>query len=206
MDTRAHAEAERLELVDLLEDLSPAQWEADSLCAGWPVRDVVAHVLSYEDLGPREVASIMVRGRLGFDRMNALALARFDRATPSDLLERARAHTRPTGLTALMGSGIVLTDGMVHQQDVRRPLGLPRHIDPERLRYVLGFTATSPALLGLWRTRGVRVVAEDLDWARGRGPDARGTGEQVLMVMAGRRGVAHELTGPGAERLVRRTG
>lgn len=206
MDTREHARLERLELVELLEGLSPDQWEAPTLCERWRVRDVVAHVLAYEDLGPRDVGTVLVRGRLRFDRMNDLALERFRHATPADLLERARTHTVPSGLTAMMGAGIALTDGMVHQQDVRRPLGLPRRIDPDRLRFVLRFAATSPALLGLWQTRGVRVVAEDVDWATGRGPEARGTGEQVLMVMAGRRGIARELTGPGAERLVRRTG
>ena len=37
-------EAERLSLADLLESLSPDQWEAQSLCTEWRVRDVAAHV------------------------------------------------------------------------------------------------------------------------------------------------------------------
>ncbi|MGH8998570.1 MAG: maleylpyruvate isomerase N-terminal domain-containing protein [Acidimicrobiia bacterium] len=31
--------------------LTPDQWATPSLCAGWSVRDVVAHILSYEELG-----------------------------------------------------------------------------------------------------------------------------------------------------------
>ena len=36
--------AERRALADLLDGLTPEQWEAPSLCAGWRVRDVAAHV------------------------------------------------------------------------------------------------------------------------------------------------------------------
>ncbi len=38
--------------------------------------------------------------------------------------------------------------------------------------------------------RGVRLVATDLDWARGRGPEAHEEAEAVLMTLAGRSGVA----------------
>ncbi len=46
VDGMALARAEREDLLDLLGGLTPAQWRAPSLCAGWSVRDVVAHVLS----------------------------------------------------------------------------------------------------------------------------------------------------------------
>jgi hypothetical protein len=37
-------EAERLSFADLLEGLSDEQWDAPSLCAGWTVRHVPAHL------------------------------------------------------------------------------------------------------------------------------------------------------------------
>ena len=37
---------ERQALLELLETLTPEQWNAPSLCAGWRVRDVVAHMVS----------------------------------------------------------------------------------------------------------------------------------------------------------------
>jgi hypothetical protein len=43
-------DAERLSLADLLDDLGPAEWETPSLCAGWRVRDVAAH-LTLSQLG-----------------------------------------------------------------------------------------------------------------------------------------------------------
>jgi hypothetical protein len=54
------------------------------------------------------------------------------------------------------------------------------------------------------RVRDVRLVATDVDWTFGRGPEVRGTAEALLMAVAGRRTVADELTGPGRERLARR--
>jgi len=200
------AERERAELGDLLRGLSAEQWEAPSLCAQWTVREVVAHVLSYEGLGLAAVASRIVRGRLSLGRINAVALSPHARATPEELVQRLREFPRPTGLTAARGGAVGLVDALIHQQDIRRPLDQPRDIDPDRLRYALRFTVAAPPLRGAWKVRGVRVVATDVDWAHGRGVEARGPGEAVLMAMAGRAGAADDLTGPGSEVLRRRFG
>lgn len=45
-DITAAIAAERRELADLFDALTPAQWKAPSLCAGWRVREVVAHMFS----------------------------------------------------------------------------------------------------------------------------------------------------------------
>ena len=200
------AERERAELADLLERLTPEQWEVQSLCADWTVREVVAHLLSYEGLGLPAVGSRLLRGRLMFARINAEALRDHARATPEDLMQRLRAFPQPTGLTAAMGGAVGLVDALIHQQDIRRPLHEPRSIDPDRLRFALKFTLTAPPLRGMWKVRGVRVVATDVDWAHGRGPEARGRGEAVLMAMAGRSGAAHDLEGPGSDVLHQRFG
>lgn len=42
---------ERCDLAAFLRTLTPQQWNAASLCEGWSVKDVVAHVVSYEELG-----------------------------------------------------------------------------------------------------------------------------------------------------------
>jgi hypothetical protein len=42
------ATAERSDLADFLTTLQPEQWQAASLCEGWRVRDVVAHVMSFD--------------------------------------------------------------------------------------------------------------------------------------------------------------
>ncbi len=65
---------------------------------------------------------------------------------------------------------------------------------------------TAPPLRGFWNARGVRLVASDLDWSWGKGAEARGPAEAILMILAGRRSVADELTGPGASTLQERLG
>ena len=59
----ALAADERRDLAALLDSLTPEQWAAPSLCAGWSVRDVVAHILSHEELGWTGVAEAFARGR-----------------------------------------------------------------------------------------------------------------------------------------------
>ncbi|MGY2128326.1 maleylpyruvate isomerase family mycothiol-dependent enzyme [Blastococcus sp. SYSU DS0617] len=198
------ARAEREELRDLLSGLSPEQWRVPSLCAGWTVQDVVAHVLSYDELGARQLAERLARGLFSVDRANAIGLREYGTRTPEELLRLLDSHLTPTGLTAGMGGAIALTDGMIHQQDIRRPLGLHRHIPAERLVPALRTALFAPTLLGAWRVRDVRLVATDIDWSFGRGPEVRGAAEALLMTVAGRPAAVADLSGPGQERVARR--
>lgn len=51
----------------------------------------------------------------------------------------------------------------------------------------------------------MRLVATDLDWPAGHGPQVHGSGEALLLVMTGRIGaVADEVAGAGVTRLRRR--
>jgi uncharacterized protein (TIGR03083 family) len=205
-DHRHLARAERADLAAFLRTLTPEQWEHPSLCEGWRVRDVIAHMVSYEGLSKAQLASRFVRGRFWFDRMNAVGVSDQAGRTPQQLVQQLEAHLDPTGLATGFGCRVALIDALIHHQDIRRPLGLHRDVPQERLRVALPFAVTAPPIRGFWHTRGVRAVATDVDWATGRGPEARGTGEAVLMTLAGRRGAARELTGPGAARLVQRLG
>ena len=206
MSVMAAAEQERRDLAELLSTLSPEQWDAPTLCAQWRVRDVVAHIVSYEVASPRAIATRAVRGRLVLSRMNRTGVAELRERPPAELLRLLRDNLQPRGLSTAFGGRVALIDALIHHQDIRRPLRLPRVVPAERLRMVMPFAMVAPPIRGLWHARGVRVVATDLDWATGRGPEARGTGEAVLLGLAGRRSVAAELTGPGAARLVARLG
>ena len=198
------ARGEREDLLDLLEGLTPQQWQHPSLCEGWRVHDVVAHVLSYDELGPRALLQRFAAGRFTTDRTNAIGLAAYRDRTPDQLLDLLRAHLTPSGLTAGLGGRIGLTDALVHQQDVRRPLGLPRDIPAERLTTAMGTALFAPVIRGVLRVRDVRLVATDVDWSFGRGPEVHGPAEALLMTIAGRRGTSAELSGPGVARLARR--
>lgn len=206
MDVRALAEQERRDLADLTDTFTPEQWDAPSLCAGWRVRDVVAHVVSYEGLSGRQLLLRFAQGRFLPARVNEVGVAQHRGTPPEELVALLRRHLAPSGLTEGFGGRVGLVDALIHAQDVRRPLGLPREVPAERLRVALPFALTAPPIRGLWHARGVRVVATDLDWSAGRGPEARGPAEAVLMCLAGRRGAARDLTGPGAAVLRHRLG
>lgn len=200
------AVGERRDLLDFLRTLGPGEWDSPTLCSEWCVRDVVAHIVSYEGVRPAEVGRRFITARLSLATANRSGVAELRRQAPTELMALLEQNLRPSGLTASFGGRIALTDGLIHHQDIRRPLGKPRDIPADRLRQVLAFALVALPIRGAWRLRGVRAVATDLDWSHGVGPEARGSGEAILMTMAGRRGVARELEGPGAARLAQRLG
>lgn len=196
-------DSERAGVAELLTSLSAAEWAHPSWCAGWTVREVAAHLT----LGPRitrpAVLVEIVRARGSFDRM-VDATAR-------------RSATRPTGeivagLRGVVGSrrlapGQSLRDAMmdvlVHGQDIAVPLGRHRDMPLEAARtsaehvWRAGFPFYARKRLG-----GFRVVATDVDWTAGDGPEIRGPIVQILPLLTGRNAVLPELEGDGAARLV----
>lgn len=198
------ARDERADLLELLRSLTPEQWQHPTSCSGWDVRDVVAHVLSYDDLTARQLIERFASGRFDTDRINASLLAGFDEATPEQLLDRLASHLRPQGLTAGMGGRIGLTDALIHHQDIRRPLGLLRQVPLDRVLVALPTALFAPVVQGVRRVWGVRLVATDTQWSFGRGPQVRGPAEALLMTVAGRSAALDELEGPGLRRVTRR--
>ncbi|TQJ05619.1 uncharacterized protein (TIGR03083 family) [Amycolatopsis cihanbeyliensis] len=199
----ALAVAERTDFADFLETLTPREWDAPSLCERWTVREVVAHVVSYDELSWRGTAKRFARGRFASGRVNQLGVAEYARDS-RELIGLLRAHRRPSGLPAAFGGMIALVDGMIHHQDIRRPLGLPRDIPHERLRTALRLALLAPPIRAFVRARGLTLVATDLDWSRGSGPEVRGRGEALLMAVAGRADALGELSGPGQPLLAER--
>ena len=65
-------------------------------------------------------------------------------------------------------------------------------------------TYGSPRMTRELQEAGLRLVAADLDWSHGSGPEVTGTGEALLMVIAGRPAALAELGGSGAPELTRR--
>jgi uncharacterized protein (TIGR03083 family) len=191
------AREEREDLADFLAGLTPEQWERPSLCAGWRVRDVAAHVVSFEEMTPRQLTTRLVKGRLQMDRINGLGVSDLADDSTEQLIALLRDNAEPRGMGAGFGGRVALTDNMIHQQDIRRPLGLARTIPAQRLRAALDFIRYSPTIRGALRVRGVRLVATDADWSHGKGPEVRGPGEALLMVMAGRPAALADLDGPG---------
>ncbi|MFK0245755.1 maleylpyruvate isomerase family mycothiol-dependent enzyme [Amycolatopsis azurea] len=195
---------ERTDFAAFLRTLTPAQWDEPTLCPEWTVRDLVVHVVDYDALRFRDLIAQAVRGGLRLDRMNALGIARGPERTPEELIERIEANLDPRGLTAVFGGRVGLLDSLVHQQDIRRPLGLSRDVPPERLRHALAFARHARVIKADKRAHGLHLAPVDLDWSAGSGPELRGPGEAILMAIAGRSAALAELSGPGAAILASR--
>lgn len=204
MDMRRLARDERADLAAFLTTLPPEQWQAPTLCAHWRVRDVVAHIISYDELDMRSLLGHVIQGRFWSKRVNALAMAPYSTCSPEQLLALLTAHLQPRGLPAALGGRVALAEGLIHHQDIRRALRAPRTVPPERLLPALRLALIAPDIGGLWRSRGLRLVATDLRFSAGIGPEVQGAAEALLMTMAGRRGVVSELSGPGQHKLAHR--
>jgi uncharacterized protein (TIGR03083 family) len=191
---------ERRDLVALLRTLSDAEWQAPSLCDGWRVRDVVAHVL-YDTIPAPRYLGVMVTSRFSLDRINN-RLVDSERQTPVSQLVDRLERSIGRGPLARVAPAAALADVLVHHQDIRRPLGRQRSIPEERLVSVLN--RPDPFAFPWRYTKGLRFVATDVDWAKGRGPEVRGTGEAIVLATVGRPVVLDELTGDGVAELRRR--
>ncbi|WP_099039079.1 maleylpyruvate isomerase family mycothiol-dependent enzyme [Mycobacterium neglectum] len=189
------AREERADLATFLATLTPVEWTAPSLCDKWSVKDVVAHMVSYEDLGLVGLITRFLKGRIV--RANEVGVEEFSPMTPEDLLEFLNNHLQPRGLTAGFGGMIALVDATIHHQDIRRALGHPRVVPIDRLERILPLVPSNPRLGAGKRIRGLRLQATDADWTHGSGPEVVGPGEALLMAMTGRRVAIDELTGAG---------
>ena len=204
VDLMELATEERTDLAHFLAGLGAEEWDAPTLCTQWRVRDVVAHIVSYDVLSPSQTVGRFLHGALTFTSPSTIGVSQAATLSPAELLLRLGAHLTPTGLTAGFHGAIGLTDGLIHHQDIRRPLGCPRAIPVERLRPALDFALRSPRLPAKRLTRGLSLVATDLDWVTGDGPRVSGPAESLLMAASGRAGTAPELDGPGAQILEQR--
>lgn len=195
-----HHERERL-----IADLSavPAErWTTPSLCEGWDVHDVVAHLVDDALTTRLGFVRALVGARLDFDRLNARGAARHRRDDPSDTLAAFEGVThRRTSAPAPLASRLV--EVCVHGEDVRRPLGISHEYAVRAVTGALGHQLATKVAMGGAKERaaGLQLIATDLDWRYGAGAEVHGTGLALLLAVSGRRLAPGELTGEGAARL-----
>lgn len=195
--------AERRDLLVLLQELRPAEWEVPTLCDGWLVRDVVGHLTMATDTPVSSAVVGLVRAGFDVDLFLRRTAVQRGSAPLTTLLSGWRravtSRRTPPGGTA----GQMLVEVVSHGQDVRRPLDRRRATRPEHLRAALD---TAVRLGGPFRSRqraaGLHLVAPELDWTAGdpAAPEVRGPGDALLLGMLGRPGAHAELSGPGLDR------
>lgn len=201
----AAIEAERLDLASQLDDLSSADWSAASLCSGWTVKDVVAHLTLATRLSPLAAMGGVLKARGDINRMIGDSArrrsAQFDPAElVAQLRETAGSPKRPLGTQP----PDPLVDMLVHGQDIVRPLGRSRAMAPDRVSTALAHVAGSSFFGVGKRFDGLRFVATDLDWSTGSGAEVRGPGGQLLLLLTGRPAGLDGLDGPGVATAVAR--
>ncbi len=199
MDVRELIAVERHRAADLIESLTPEQLRTPSLCSEWTVQDVAGHLLMPLITPMRAVIAQTLRSGLDFNKAS-VTLSKVVGERPAaeiaaGLRENAHHPFTPPG----SGYEAPLNDTIVHQQDMRRPLGLSTDVAPEPLKICLSFLASGKAkgIVPKRRVAGLRFEATDVDWGFGAGPLVRGPGEAVLLAIAGRLVAFDDVEGPG---------
>lgn len=188
-----HTVAQRQALAEILRGLTPEQWERPSLCAGWRVQDVAAHLIFSPQATWRETMRMLPDLRGGYQAMIFEDGLRRGRVGPDAILDQYSEYAAVRRSPALTTWVEPLLDSLVHTQDIVRPLGIEHHMVPE----AAAVAADRARLLRMTprRLREVRLVATDVDWARGRGPVVEGPMEELLMLSTGRDARSERITG-----------
>jgi uncharacterized protein (TIGR03083 family) len=204
-DTWEMVDAERAEMADLADSLAPDDWDKPSLCTAWKVRDVVAHTVEGANESKGKTVAKVVRSGFRVDTMLRESALKGGAAPTDELRSEARAAIGKRKTPPFVTPEALLADEVVHQQDIRRVLGRPRQIPEDRLRVALTSVSGNGAsyLPGKKRLRGLHLRATDLDWEAGDadGEEVQGTGEALLLALAGRPAALDDLTGPGVATL-----
>lgn len=172
-------------------------WDAPSLCDGWQVRHVVAHVTMPARLTPEQYGAEMAAARGDFTTMSNSVAAR-DALLPTEtLLDQLRSRQLHSWQPPGGGAAGAVSHAVIHSLDVTVALDRPAAAPPEAVSSVLGdLTAAEGAWFGIDLT-GVRLEATDTDWSWGAGEVVRADTGRLLSLASGR-------TLPDGRRLPRR--
>lgn len=195
----------RLRIADLLADLSPAEWDADSLCAGWRIRDVAGHLSIVPTITTWQLMAAAPRGGFDMNRINTLVAVRHGSRPTAEIVQAIRAHATARRTARVLDVRNSLFDLIVHSQDIALPLGRDFGVRPavtgrglERV-WSMGFPFKASQ-----RLAGLALVANDTDWRVGEGPLVEGPALPLLLLLTGRTAAARpHLTGSGVDLLPR---
>lgn len=200
-------DAQRASLTALLDDLSDAEWRQPSLCAGWTVRDVAAH-LTMQQLGLGDVVRLLGSWRGSVDRtIEHVARLRAAELTTGQIVAAIRgtigSRRHNVGVTHLE----TLTDILVHSQDIAIPLGRRLDMPPAAAAVAAARNLSMrlpPPPSSVRIAANFRLTATDTAFAAGRGPEVRGPMAALLLVCCGRLVALPQLSGEGAAALAAR--
>lgn len=197
---------QRLAMAEMLAGLSEKDWESPSLCAGWRVRDVAAHVtLIPLPPTPRSLLADYAKARGNYAQFNTLASRRRAVRTPGQLVDDLRTSAESRSVPRPASPANVMWDILVHAQDIAIPLHIDVPTPPDA-----GAAAASriwdlrwPFSFGAKRRLGsFRLTATDAEWTIGTGPEIAGPISAILLLLTGRTAAASpRLAGDGVRLL-----
>jgi uncharacterized protein (TIGR03083 family) len=200
-------DVQRAGLTALLDNLSNDEWRRPSLCAGWTVRDVAAH-LTMQQLTFGDVLSIMGKWRGSLDRTTQhVARLRAAELTTDQIIAEIRATIGSRRHNFGVSYLETLCDILVHSQDIAIPLGRRLDMAPDAAAISAGRVLSMrwpPPQPSARKVAGFRLIATDTSWSAGDGPEVRGPMAALLLVCCGRLAALPQLSGDGAADLAAR--
>lgn len=198
---------ERAAMCDTLATLSHEQWKQQSLCGGWTVRETAAHIVLGAEQTTMHFLNRMAANGFRFNRMMDRDARRTAARPPDELISRLRARVTTTNHPPGAPVLTMLGEVVVHSDDIRRPLGLRSDVSQDAIVACLEMYKNAGFPFGTKkRIDGLRLVATDVDWSHGSGPDVTGPGLPMVMAMTGRAAGLDGLGGEGLAALRSRMG
>ena len=201
MDVWNAIDAERLALSEDLATLEPKQWNVQSLCTEWKVRDVVGHLVFAANSEWKDYVVGLVKHRGRLNRVLSTAATDIGAASPSYLKKHFAETIGSRHLPPFVKAPCELADIVCHSEDIRRPLGLHRDIPLDTLLAAAAFLQQDRGTGTPKRIEGLQLKATDADWSFGEGPVVEGPLQSLVLVMSGRADPLDELTGEGVDLL-----
>ncbi|MBV8961271.1 MAG: maleylpyruvate isomerase family mycothiol-dependent enzyme [Actinobacteria bacterium] len=205
VDVWATVAAERKALADDLSSLTDAQWDTQSLCDEWTVRDVLAHMTSTAKISPAAFFPKLISSGFSLKKVQAKDIARERGASPAETLANFKSildsRKSPPG-----PKDTWLGEVVVHSSDIRRPLGIDHQFPTDAAVQVADFFKGSNLIIGAKkRIAGLQLRATDADWSTGDGPEVAGPIASLVMAMTGRKAAIADLKGEGVAQLQSRS-
>jgi uncharacterized protein (TIGR03083 family) len=193
--------AEFTSLADLLAAASGAQWDTPSLCEGWRVREVVAHLTMAARYSEEQFMTELRRCDFDFTRLSNEVAGRDARLPEDELVASLRSDVMQRWTPPGGGYHGALNHVVIHGLDMTVPLGVPRRSPDETIRVVLDDLAQGGghAHFDIVINRR-RLEASDLDWSHGSGALLRGAAGDLALAMCGRTLPAGRLEGEPLQR------
>ncbi len=187
MNIKDAVAAERRDQAELLENLTQQQWEAPSLCAGWRVKEVVAHTTLPFRTSMGRVLFEMLKAGGSFNRASD-RMARKDAAKLStdELLGSLKANFEHPWAPPGGDQVGALSHDVIHGLDITVALGLDRKVPHDRLRLVLDGVKPGHVKYFGADLKGKKLVATDLDWTFGEGAPVHDEAQNLLLLVCGR--------------------